>query len=335
MVYGKNEAYSWACSINPLFKIPNPFSKIKLDYSLKSDLSIMNPDQRYRYLKYSLKQGISSIFGISLLCFATVLFAQDIGPSTSGAPQGNQRENQKSTSTAPIMAMPASRETVSKSNPSDGSRFCMFAALRPRLTYYEVSIFSSFRAGDCSEEEYDKLSEASISAQLKTLLDPQRIIKLGFHTNVASENLTPRVQPFISVGSSRFDYVATIKVNYIDYIYKFITSERFRLGIARASYTPLGNTAPIHYLYNPGLTVYELISPEGKVYIMSSFTNYYNPKLTLTNLNELGTLLNLPPGWKFRSRVLESQVKIHATAPFYYAEIIYDDFQNFYVEVVP
>jgi hypothetical protein len=166
-------------------------------------------------------------------------------------------------------------------------------------------------------------------------LDPQRIVKLGFHTNVASENLTPRAQPFISVGSSRFDYVGTIKLNYINYIYKYITSERFRLGIASASYTPLVNTAPIHYLYNPGLTVYELISPEGNVYIMSSFTDYYNPKLTLTNLSELGTFLNLPPGWKFRSRVLEGQVKIHATAPFYYAEVIYDDFQNFYVEVVP
>ena len=211
----------------------------------------------------------------------------------------------------------------------------MFAALRPRLTYYEVSIFSSFRYGDCSVEEYDKLSEASISAQLKTLLDPQRVVKLGFHTNVASENLTPRVLPYISVGSSRFDYVATMSVNYIDYIYKFITNERFRLGIARASYTPLGNSAPLHYIYNPGATVYELISPDGKVYIMSSFTNYYNPKLTLANLSDLGNLLNLPPGWKFRSRVLDSQVKIHATAPLYYAEVIYDDFQNFYVEVLP
>ena len=227
MVYGKNEAYSWACSINPLFKIPNPFSKIKLDYSLKSDLSIMNPDQRYRYLKYSLKQGISSIFGISLLCFGTVLFAQDIAPGAANTPQAGQRENQKSAISAPasIASTPSPTEAIGKNNPSYGARFCMFAALRPRLTNFEVSIFSSFRAGDCSEEEYDKLSEASISAQLKTLLDPQRIVKLGFHTNVASENLTPRVLPFIAVGASRFDYVATINVNYVDYIYKYITNE--------------------------------------------------------------------------------------------------------------
>jgi hypothetical protein len=211
----------------------------------------------------------------------------------------------------------------------------MFAALRPRLAYYEISIFSSFRSLDCSEDEYDKLSEASISAQLKTLLDPQRIIKLGFHTNVASENLTPIVRPYIDVGLSRFDYGATIKVNYFDYIYKFATNERFRLGIARASYTPMGNTAPVHFIYNPGSTVYELISPEGGVFIMTSFTNYYNPKITLTNLSELGTILNLPPGWKFRSRVLDSQVSIHAIAPLYYAKVLYDEYQNFYFEVVP
>ena len=294
----------------------------------------MNTDQR-RHLKYSLKQGISSILGVSLFSFGAVLFAQDLAPGAASAPQASQRESQKSSSSAPIAASPAPTETVGKFNPSYGARFCMFAALRPRLTYYEVSIFTSFRSSDCSEEEYDRLSEASISAQLKTLLDPQRIIKLGFHTNVASENLTPRVLPYIAVGSSRFDYGATIKVNYLEYIYKFATSERFRLGIARASYTPRGNTAPIHFIYNPGSTVYELISPEGSVFIMSSFTNYYNPKLTLANLSELGTHLNLPPGWKFRSRVLESQVKIHATAPYYYAKVIYDDFQNFYFEVVP
>jgi hypothetical protein len=68
---------------------------------------------------------------------------------------------------------------------------------------------------------------------------------------------------------------------------------------------------------------------------MTSFTNYYNPKLTLTNLGELGAYLNLPPGWKFRTRVLERQVKVDTTAPLYYAEVIYDDFQNFYVEVAP
>ena len=295
----------------------------------------MNIELRHRHLRYSLKQGVISIFGVGMLALSAVLFAQDITPGSAGAPQANQSESQKSSKTPPILATPDPKETASEYNPGYGTRYCMFAALRPRLAYYEVLLFSSFKVGNCSETEYRKLSEASILAQLKTLFDPQRIIKLGFHTNVASENLTPRERPYISVGSSSFDHVATIKLNYIDYIYKFITSERFRLGIARASYTPFANIAPSHYLYNPGSTVYELISPKGKIYVMTSFTNYYNPKLTLTNLGELGAYLNLPPGWKFRTRVLEHQVKVDTTAPLYFAEVIYDDFQNFYVEVAP
>jgi hypothetical protein len=116
-------------------------------------------------------------------------------------------------------------------------------------------------------------------------------------------------------------------------MYRYATSERFRMGVARAAYTPMANIAPLHFIYNPGSTVYELVSPKGNVFIMTSFTNYFNPKLSLTNLNELGNLLNLPPGWKFRSRVIDQIISLDATAPYYYSDVIFDDFQNFYVEV--
>lgn len=293
----------------------------------------MKTDPRHQILKYSLKRGISSIFGVSLLSFGAALYAQDLAPRLPiNTSQASVRENPKPSSATPLVASVTPIETI-EYNTSYGSRFCMFAALRPSLTYYEVSIFSSFRSGDCSEEEYKKLSEASIMAQLRTTLNPQRIVKLGFHTNVASENLTARAVPYISVGASRFDHAGMVKINYLYYMYRYATSERFRMGVARAAYTPMANIAPLHFIYNPGSTVYELVSPKGNVFIMTSFTNYFNPKLSLTNLNELGNLLNLPPGWKFRSRVIDQIISLDATAPYYYSDVIFDDFQNFYVEV--
>jgi hypothetical protein len=209
----------------------------------------------------------------------------------------------------------------------------MFAAVRPKLFYYELSVFSSFRVGECSVEEYAKLTEASIAAQLQTSIKPYRIIKLGFHASVAEKNLSARLDPYISVGAIRFAKVGTMSMDYLSYVHKYLTNERFRLGISGATYTPLIISAPQHYIYNPGTKVSELISPEGKVFMMTSYTNFINSEISMATLGTLDSLLSLPQGWKFRSRILERQIAVFATPPYFENVVIFDDFQNFYVEV--
>lgn len=296
----------------------------------------MKTDSIQHYLKYSLKRGISSIFGISLFFLSVTSFAQDLVPGLSkSASEVNQIKGQKSSSSNSIETAQITQANDRRYDPGYGAQFCMFAALQPRLTYYEISIFSSFKSGLCSELEYTKLTEASIMAQLKTFLNPQRVLKLGFHTNVASENLTPRIDPWLNIGATKFDYVSKVNINYANYLYVYITNKNFRLGVVQGAYVPLTNQGPLHYIYNPGSTVYELISADGKVYIMTSFSNLFYRELTLSNLSELGSLLSLPPGWKFRSRVIDKMVSINATPPYFYSDVVFDNYQNFYVEVRP
>jgi hypothetical protein len=281
------------------------------------------------HLKSYPKRFIAAILGASLFSFCAPLFSQNLASGTSDALTVMQKENPKS-STPPVKA-PAPK--VGKSNHGYGTKFCMFASVNPKFFYYELTTFSSLRLGECVEEEYLKLSEASIMAQLQTTLNPKRIIKLGFHTNVASANLTAMEKPYFYVGVSSFDQEGVIKLNYLTYIQLFLTYENFRKGISKAAYVPMVKDAPLHYIYSPGLTVYELVSPDGRVFIMTSFTNQFNSTLSLENLRELGASLNMPPGWKFRSRVLERQVNIEAAAPSYQTTVIFDDFQNFYIEI--
>jgi hypothetical protein len=336
-MYGKNEAYSFGLVRKIRFlRSQSLFFKIKLYYILKSDRYIMKADLYYQQFKYALKKGIRSIICLWMLSFGAALIAQDLPPGlTKSASEANDSKGQKSVSSISTATTQVTKEKTEKYDSGYGSRFCIFAALRPRLTYYEISLFSSFKSGRCSDLEYEKLTEASIMAQLKTFLDPQRVMKLGFHTNVSSENLTPRVDPYLDIGATKFDYVSTIKINYADYLYVYLTNKKFRLGVVQGAYVPQSTRGPLHFIYNPGSTVYELTSPNGKVYIMTSFSTLFNRELTLSNLSELDSLLSLPPGWKFRSRVTDKMISIDATAPYYYADVLFDNYQNFYVEVRP
>ena len=66
--------------------------------------------------------------------------------------------------------------------------------------------------------------------------------------------------------------------------------------------------------FNAGETVYELITPEGSVYTQFSLSLKIDPNNTIENLPTLGKRLTLPEGWQFRSRKLDKEMVLTATA---------------------
>ena len=53
-----------------------------------------------------------------------------------------------------------------------------------------------------------------------------------------------------------------------------------------------------------GRRVYELVAPGGDVYVMQSYSQIRDPRLTLRKLRRLGRRLELPAGWRYRTRRL-------------------------------
>ncbi|WP_295448766.1 hypothetical protein [uncultured Thiodictyon sp.] len=63
------------------------------------------------------------------------------------------------------------------------------------------------------------------------------------------------------------------------------------------------------YLFKKGTRVYLLDLPDGKVLVMQSWTNFTNKGETAANLKDLASQFKqVPPGWKFRSVVLEQDL---------------------------
>lgn len=84
------------------------------------------------------------------------------------------------------------------------------------------------------------------------------------------------------------------------------------------------------WVYHKGARVYELRSPRGEVYVMQSYTQAKDARLTLQALPQLGTRLALPAGWSYRSRVLEQELVVRASER---AFLVQDELKNSYVKL--
>lgn len=62
--------------------------------------------------------------------------------------------------------------------------------------------------------------------------------------------------------------------------------------------------------FNSGEEVYELISPDGIVYVMQSMSLSEEPGLTMADLATLGSRMQLPRGWNYRARILEADLSL-------------------------
>jgi hypothetical protein len=91
-------------------------------------------------------------------------------------------------------------------------------------------------------------------------------------------------------------------------------------------YLPVARTAAKGF--KKGSKVYLLDDPKGRTWIMTSYTDKIVTGLTLDKLETLGSLLTLPPGWKFRAAALDKELVLLAKSGS--AATIQDDKENIY-----
>jgi hypothetical protein len=82
------------------------------------------------------------------------------------------------------------------------------------------------------------------------------------------------------------------------------------------------------FVFNAGEQVYELVDPEGRRWVMQSWSQVADPNLSRADLPGLAGRLSLPAGWTYQPRVLATELRIDTTArP---AHVTQDDLTNSY-----
>lgn len=208
----------------------------------------------------------------------------------------------------------------------------------------DVSIYSTFKVEDaCDASLFERLSLASIHAQMRGIQPSSNTTAGGIHHYVMDVNLTSVPNPFYMFGDIKFSKVGTVSVG----IGELLSSSGFNFnplallkrqslsvrGMVSAAYTPTTLNSDTFYIWNIGSLVHHLVSPSGDKYIMFSYTNRVVPDLTREGLVDLGPLLNHPPGWKYESFLLDRTITVRATELNGYKNVVlFDELENFYIK---
>jgi hypothetical protein len=82
------------------------------------------------------------------------------------------------------------------------------------------------------------------------------------------------------------------------------------------------------FTFDAGERIYELQDPAFRRWVMQTWSQIVDPELSRADLPQLGERLDLPEGWTYQTRVLESPLRIDSAT--HAALVLQDDLTNSY-----
>jgi hypothetical protein len=82
------------------------------------------------------------------------------------------------------------------------------------------------------------------------------------------------------------------------------------------------------FFWDAGSMIYELVDPSGTAFVMQAYCIGVDSTLNLDNLKDLGSKINVPEGWSFRTRILDEELVCDTTGEA--ATVLQDELENTY-----
>jgi hypothetical protein len=171
-------------------------------------------------------------------------------------------------------------------------------------------VYNTFPLNDCPAELWDALDSGDIAAEhgaAGVLLNGPRYWLMS---RIAKKPGEP--QPTTSFGGLEMIQQATValtsnnpqpySVNMVD---------------RRAAFT-----------FDAGRPVFELVDPDGRRWVMQTFSQVVDKTLTLDDLPALGSRLHPPQGWRYETRTLTAPLVVDTTDTL--ANVLQDELTNTY-----
>ena len=193
-----------------------------------------------------------------------------------------------------------------------GVRYGEVLAMFLRDTGLEAEVYGTQMLNDCPQELWETLDADAISKDMGAVF-----VKLN----------GPRYWLLDGLGS---------KVAVVDPVFKDFNGIQMRriatipLGadFAAGAYVVRNVNRGAVFFFDAGKTVYELVDPDGRAFVMQARCVGVDSGMTEESLANLGERLALPEGWSYRTRVLGSELVIDTSATL--ATVVQDEFENTY-----
>lgn len=241
---------------------------------------------------------------------------------------------------APLATLPQAQENKPK-DPAlqeykNRNSECLIHAYSFHWTYFRIISYTDTAYLPCKANDYARLTTGSVLAQMRTMKEAPYLVTLpGIYYPTADVYKSGFAGGYISIGTLRFYPVAISDINVIDILIRKIKSIFGSHDVSFGSpYSRVETRENIYLRWNPGTTVYYLKSPEGKYFVMTSFTSSLIPTNQKDSLNKLAQEMYIPPKWEFNTKVLDKVLEIRAMQLNNLRTTrLRDDFSNLYIEV--
>lgn len=175
-----------------------------------------------------------------------------------------------------------------------GDRYC--EVLLPRIVDARLNaeVWNSYGLNDCPEDEWKALDTAKIKADtgaITVILNGPRYWLMD-----AIERRPGLERKEATFGTLKMFLAATVDLGPIPPdLSPYLERRVDRQAI---------------FEFSKGARVFELSTPDGKRYVMQTYSQQNDPTLTEDALPALGDRLDLPEGWAYSTRVLDETLRL-------------------------
>lgn len=191
-----------------------------------------------------------------------------------------------------------------------GARYCEVIVSQGRLT---LAVYNTMGLNQCPDTQWKKITS--------------KILKKDMKARIAILN-GPRYWTTDAIDSTPITDVSEKKIKGMSM--KKVALVHIKLSDLVKGHKPYNQhhvDRNVIWTYKAGKPVYELIDPEGRVYVMQSYS-LDKADQTPRSLSQLGGKLKLPAGWHYRTGILNKEKQLACVHK--KAIVIQDDFLNTY-----
>jgi hypothetical protein len=191
-----------------------------------------------------------------------------------------------------------------------GKRYGEVLLVTPGEAGPQASVYNTYPLNDCPPELWSKLDAQAIATEngaATALLNGPRYWLMN---SIEKMQQGPKI--IKNFGGIDMQLQATVLLT----------------AMNPAPYTANQVNRHTVFTFDTGEEVYELQDPAYRRWVMQTWSQIVDPNLSRADLRGLGERLNLPDGWTYQSRVLDSPLRIDTTHSA--AQVLQDDLTNSY-----
>lgn len=174
-----------------------------------------------------------------------------------------------------------------------------------------ADVYGTQGLNECPPSQWEALDPEAIREDLDALAVLMNGLRFWLIDSVTSFSEPGEIQVF---GELEMRLLASVTLSQGD--------------LTQGAYQERSVIRDTEFVFVAGSEVYELIAPDGKVYVMQSYAQIVDDTLDEAALPSLGEELALPDGWIYRTRILDEDYVVVDQDGI--ATVVQDELQNTY-----